>query len=389
MPPKRGSKKSATTSSPAKETKRSTRSAKGKAVAAEVPAPKQESVEESSDKKTFNIKESNIKNAISELIDFGKREKEASGNSKSQLFDDEEIENKDLYLQITNLKFFNQKQQFKHKFINVKNSIYDSEKDFKICLFTKDDSISEEILNELEEKSIPHLSKIISAKELKGEYRPYEARRKLESEYDLFLSDDSLITSLPKLLGKIFYNSPTKIPISIKTQSSDKKFSIKTTTNQINKILNQIAFIPPMGVNVSIKVGNLENKLSNLLENIESVYTYFEAQNLPIRSISLKLRQSPSLPIYINKELYSEEDVVKEDENDKKTKTTTENGVKLTKFEKALLELAVNEQQVEQVLGKKAKQQKKEQEKENSPKKRKSESISNGAAKKTQKKRKN
>ncbi|GMF06337.1 unnamed protein product [[Candida] boidinii] len=144
-----------------------------------------------------------------------------------------------------------------------------------------------------------------------------------------------------------------------------------------------------MGVNVSIKVGNLDNELSKLLENIESVYTYFEAQNLPIRSISLKLRQSPSLPIYINKELYSEEDVVKEDENDKKTKTTTGNGVKLTKFEKALLELAVNEQQVEQVLGKKAKQQKKEQEKENSNKKRKSESISNGAAKKTQKKRKN
>ncbi|OWB61659.1 hypothetical protein B5S31_g1919 [[Candida] boidinii] len=389
MPPKRGSKKSAATASPAKETKRSTRSTKAKAVVAEAPAPKQESTEESSDKKTFNIKESNIKNAISELINFDKREKDASSNSKSQLFDDEEIENKDLYLQITNLKFFNQKQQFKHKFINVKNSIYDLENDFKICLFIKDDSITEEILNQLEENSIPHLSKIISAKELKGEYHPYEARRKLESEYDLFLSDDSLITSLPKLLGKIFYNSPTKIPISIKTQSSDKKFSIKTTTNQINKILNQIAFIPPMGVNVSIKVGNLDNELSKLLENIESVYTYFEAQNLPIRSISLKLRQSPSLPIYINKELYSEEDVVKEDENDKKTKTTTGNGVKLTKFEKALLELAVNEQQVEQVLGKKAKQQKKEQEKENSNKKRKSESISNGAAKKTQKKRKN
>ncbi|OWB78464.1 hypothetical protein B5S32_g2658 [[Candida] boidinii] len=389
MPPKRGSKKFAATASPAKETKRATRSTKAKAVVAEAPAPKQESTKESSDKKTFNIKESNIKNAISELINFDKREKDASSNSKSQLFDDEEIENKDLYLQITNLKFFNQKQQFKHKFINVKNSIYDLENDFKICLFIKDDSITEEILNQLEENSIPHLSKIISAKELKGEYHPYEARRKLESEYDLFLSDDSLITSLPKLLGKIFYNSPTKIPISIKTQSSDKKFSIKTTTNQINKILNQIAFIPPMGVNVSIKVGNLDNELSKLLENIESVYTYFEAQNLPIRSISLKLRQSPSLPIYINKELYSEEDVVKEDENDKKTKTTTGNGVKLTKFEKALLELAVNEQQVEQVLGKKAKQQKKEQEKENSNKKRKSESISNGAAKKTQKKRKN
>lgn len=42
---------------------------------------------------------------------------------------------------------------------------------------------------------------------MKSTYKQYEKRRELYSLNDIFLADDSLITTLPKLLGKVFYDS--------------------------------------------------------------------------------------------------------------------------------------------------------------------------------------
>ena len=42
---------------------------------------------------------------------------------------------------------------------------------------------------------------------LKGKFRPFEARRQLLQDHDLFLADDRVVPMLPKLLGKIFFNA--------------------------------------------------------------------------------------------------------------------------------------------------------------------------------------
>jgi ribosome biogenesis protein UTP30 len=50
---------------------------------------------------------------------------------------------------------------------------------------------------------------------LKTKYKPYESRRKLLAEYDIFLADDRVMNLLPGLLGKVFYKSTTKRPIPV------------------------------------------------------------------------------------------------------------------------------------------------------------------------------
>lgn len=49
------------------------------------------------------------------------------------------------------------------------------------------------------------LFQVIPLKALKLEYKPFEAKRNLSNEFDLFLADSRIIRLLPSLLGKSFY----------------------------------------------------------------------------------------------------------------------------------------------------------------------------------------
>lgn len=43
---------------------------------------------------------------------------------------------------------------------------------------------------------------MIGISKLKGKYEPYEAKRQLCNSYDLFVADDRIVPSLPKLIGE-------------------------------------------------------------------------------------------------------------------------------------------------------------------------------------------
>ena len=96
--------------------------------------------------------------------------------------------------------------------------------DAEICLFTKDPQKEYKAL--LEENGVkvdkvwplslymlyPHyiqrcdiFKKVIGISKLKTDYKPYEAKRQLCASYDMFLTDERVITILPKLLGKTFF----------------------------------------------------------------------------------------------------------------------------------------------------------------------------------------
>ena len=46
------------------------------------------------------------------------------------------------------------------------------------------------------------VKRVVGVSKLKGKFAPFEARRQLAGEHDLFLADDRIIPMLPKLLGK-------------------------------------------------------------------------------------------------------------------------------------------------------------------------------------------
>ncbi|CCH45264.1 50S ribosomal protein L1 [Wickerhamomyces ciferrii] len=309
------------------------------------------------------VDESKIEKALNELNKFVSKsnEESESKDGKTQLFDDELSDN--LQLIFTKKDLFSTKKNFKPKLIKVDNKPK-SEEEPKVILFIRDGIVDSKILDQIESSELNNiLTKIIAGSELKTTYKQYEKRRELFSNNDIFLADDSLITSLPKLLGKTFYES-NKIPIPIKI--SKDNFSIKATFNHIQKVLNSIVYHIPRSNNLSINLGSIESINKSL---ISQVIQHFKDEEL--RSIFIKTNQSPALPLYEVSEVYTEEDLEQNQKsNDKVIKSNNEaieglpENIKLSEFEKGLLELA-NPKEVPQIFASKIKKSSKQLKKEN------------------------
>ncbi|VEU24150.1 DEKNAAC105483 [Brettanomyces naardenensis] len=295
------------------------------------------------------IKDSILDKAASELKKWSQRQVEQAEqkSSKRSLFeqDDEDLS---LYLQATSGKFFAKKPTLKPKAIRLAHTVHNLD-EFKICLFVKDGSIDEKLLSEIEAEEIPNLSKIIPANELKTTYKTFETRRRLASEYDMFLSDDNIVTILPKLLGKIFYGN-SKYPIPIRIGTKEEAVSIVTLKSKIEKAVNSVYYIPPTGVNLSIKIGRVDQDSEKLRENVHLIVEHLA--KFPIRMVQLKMTNSPAIPVYISEKIYDEGDVVDDEaEVDRKELEDDEEEVDLGTFEKGLIELAVDEDEAKEIIG--------------------------------------
>lgn len=73
---------------------------------------------------------------------------------------------------------------------------------------------------------------------LRARTKPYEAKRLLASSYDLFLADDRVITLLPPILGKAFYEKK-RHPIPVNLVHSNLQKEIDTARNSTYMHLNR------------------------------------------------------------------------------------------------------------------------------------------------------
>lgn len=53
----------------------------------------------------------------------------------------------------------------------------------------------------VKQQKVAGVAKVIGVSKLKGKYEPFEAKRQLCNSFDLFLADDRVVPSLPKLIG--------------------------------------------------------------------------------------------------------------------------------------------------------------------------------------------
>lgn len=74
-----------------------------------------------------------------------------------------------------------------------------------VCLIVKDPQ--REYKDLLASSDIKFVSRVVGVKKLKGKFKPFEARRALMKEHELFLADERVMGLMPELLGKIFYES--------------------------------------------------------------------------------------------------------------------------------------------------------------------------------------
>lgn len=289
-----------------------------------------------------HIDRKKIAKALTELKKFVQRKDSEKSDGKSKLFEDDLIDN--LLIVFAKKGLFSSKKNFKPQLIRL-NDDDDAQKLPKrsVAVFVRD-GISKEDAEKIEESELKDIiEELIPCSELKTTYKSFEKRRELHSKYDLFLSDDALITSLPKLLGKVFFDSK-KIPIPIKI--NEKKFNIPAVSHQIKeKVLKSVVYQLPRSNNLTINLGSMESVTESM---IAAVVNHFSSEQ-QLMAIYLKANQSPSLPIYEAKTVYSKGDVKKEEERDGSVLKGAED-VELSVFEKGLVELADPDSEMKDLL---------------------------------------
>lgn len=322
-------------------------SKKGKKTRAPAPA--------STEKEYGYVSKSQAQKAVSELQKFLERQSEPS-DAKNQLFADDEESFKDLYVEIESKKYISDKPDFKARLIELTKPFLRENEELKTCLFLRDNFItSDEKLEQVEQADIPTLKKILTLTQLKTVYRTFEKRRELYNEYDLFLVDDALLSSMPNVLGKIFYmGKKTKFPVNIRVASTknQSELSLVTLSNQVNKVLSSVSYLPPMGNSLSVKIGSLNDLFTeaDLLNNLHNVLKTFPESLL--LSVGLKTAKSPVLPLFYAEKIFAESDVLENAPEEEEVAETED------VYTKALLELA-DEESVAKALGSELKKKKK------------------------------
>ncbi|XP_039991765.1 ribosomal L1 domain-containing protein 1 isoform X2 [Xiphias gladius] len=171
----------------------------------------------------------------------------------------------------------------------------------EVCLFTKDEpNMTSEQTQRfykklLEENGVKNISEIIPYKVLKTEYKPYEAKRRLLGNFDMFLSDDRIRRLLPSHLGKHFYQRK-KEPLCVNLQSKHLARDIKSVIQGTSlKVTNK-------GCCCMAHVAHSSMTADEVTENIEAAVQTLVAKlrmkGPVLKLIHLKSQTSVALPIY-------------------------------------------------------------------------------------------
>ncbi|XP_041062548.1 ribosomal L1 domain-containing protein 1 isoform X3 [Carcharodon carcharias] len=218
--------------------------------------------------------------------------KKSKNDTKLFLNEDENI-----MLNVTVWKIPNREQTIK---ITLPHSI--RSETMEVCLFTKDepnmttDQTERFYKRLLSKHGIENVTQVIPYKTLKTEYKPFEAKRRLLSRFDLFLADDRIRRFLPSHLGKHFYKSK-KAPLSVKLSS-------KSLAKDLNKrIQGTILPVNKKGSCYASRVAHTGMKLQDTVENVIAAVSVI-TKKLPkqqwknVKILHLKTTTSVALPIY-------------------------------------------------------------------------------------------
>jgi len=175
----------------------------------------------------------------------------------------------------------------------------------EVCLFVKDlekglkvdheDSVRH-FTSLLADKGVKGVTQIISLRELKVEYKQYEAKTQLCHRFDQFLADARVIRLLPQFLGKAFYKRK-KLPMQINLQAKDlpAEFGRCLNTTQLP--------IKNTGSCSTVVVGLTHHTPTQLLENtravVDKLVEKYPGGWVNIRSLHLN-SGSTSLPLYVS-----------------------------------------------------------------------------------------
>ncbi|XP_042479625.1 putative ribosome biogenesis protein C8F11.04 [Macadamia integrifolia] len=167
----------------------------------------------------------------------------------------------------------------------------------ELCLIIDDRSknrlTSEAAKKKIQAEGIP-ISKVLKLSKLKTDYRPFEAKRKLCSSYDLFFADKRIIPLLPKLLGKEFFKKK-KIPIPVDLTHQNWK-------QQIEYACGSALLFLRTGTCSVLKIARVSQSrdeiVANVVSAIDGTTEIIPKKWANVRSFHLKMSESLALPLY-------------------------------------------------------------------------------------------
>ncbi|OQV14939.1 putative Ribosomal L1 domain-containing protein 1 [Hypsibius exemplaris] len=151
----------------------------------------------------------------------------------------------------------------------------------------------------LQSAGVTGVTEVFTFTQLRGEYKAFEAKRKLLSRYDVFLADDRIYGRLATVLGNKFFTK-NKFPVSVKVSEST------TLAAEIQSAIESTYLtIQGNGPQCSMHLASPDQPVEELVANAVEAVAFLK-KNFPggfenIRTLYLKLG-SLSLPIYVDTE---------------------------------------------------------------------------------------
>ncbi|XP_043109859.1 ribosomal L1 domain-containing protein 1 [Puntigrus tetrazona] len=170
-----------------------------------------------------------------------------------------------------------------------------------VCLFTRDEPnmTSEQTVRFykklLASKGVKNTIEVIPFKVLKTEYKPFEAKRRLLGNFDLFLSDARIRRRLPAHIGKHFYErkkAPLSVDLECNQLARDMERLIQGTSLSVSN----------KGSCCMVRVAHSGMTADEIVENVMTAVSTISSKlaltGKNIKIIHLKSQTSVALPIY-------------------------------------------------------------------------------------------
>jgi len=154
----------------------------------------------------------------------------------------------------------------------------------------------------LEKAGVDNIAEIMPMRQLRVEYKEFEAKKNLCNRFDKVLVDDRIIRLIPQFLGGVFYKK-NKMPVQVSLTKKNLKQEI---TRCINTTLMPLK---NHGADSSILIGHTLMKSAELSDNCETAIKAME-ERFPggwvnVRSVHLRV-ENASLPLYVTDRKTSE-----------------------------------------------------------------------------------
>lgn len=233
------------------------------------------------------LDEEQVRKAVIALLKYIGKNKSDSND----LFDDDEF----LYLVIALKKVPQDRRKDKPLRLPLPHPIYDAE-GAEICLLVKDRKGEGHKAAKLKvrEEKVAGVNKVIGISKLKTKYESHESKRQLCSSYDLFLADDRILPSLPKLLGKSFFKKK-KQPIPVRLTGKDWGTQVQAACGATYLILGG-------GSSIVVKVARSSQTAEQCVQNTLAVVRE-ATHKVPrkwagVKALFMKTSKSVALPVY-------------------------------------------------------------------------------------------